>query len=183
MSEEKVNKYSFNRVAAFTKVSRKQFFKDWKETFREEYSDEKIKEIYDNIKIPTRGTKGSAGYDFFAPVHIILEPGKSFKIPTGIRCSIMGDWFLGIFPRSGQGFKYGIKLSNTTGIIDSDYFSSDNEGHIMIKFLNDSCIGKAVDIPVGQGMAQGIFLPYGLTFDDNVTDVRNGGFGSTTKRE
>lgn len=172
-----------NRVATFFKVSCEQFTKDWKDTFGEVYSNEEIKEIYDNVKIPVRATKGSAGYDFFSPGHIILEPGKSIKIPTGIRCSIVGDWFLSIFPRSGQGFKYGLRLANTTGIIDSDYLLSDNEGHIMIKFLNDSCINKTIDIAAGQGVAQGIFMPFGLTFDDDVIEMRNGGFGSTTKRE
>lgn len=62
-----------------------------------------------------------------------------------------------------------------------DYFYSDNEGHIMIKLANDSCINKTYGVPQGQGFAQGIFMPYGLTVNDNATEVRNGGFGSTTK--
>ena len=80
-----------------------------------------------------------------------------------------------------MGFKYRLQLNNTVGIIDSDYFDSDNEGHIFAKITNDTNEGKTVNIPEGQGFMQGIFLEYGITIDDDVTDVRNGGFGSTSK--
>ena len=63
----------------------------------------------------------------------------------------------------------------------SDYFYSDNEGHIFIKMTNDSNEGKVVDVQAGQGIAQGIFMTYGITEDDDATETRNGGFGSTTK--
>ena len=72
-------------------------------------------------------------------------------------------------------------MNNTVGIIDSDYFFSDNEGHIFMKITNDSNEGKTVEVPAGTGFAQGIFMQYGVTIDDDVTEVRNGGFGSTTK--
>lgn len=67
------------KIAKFEKVSFEQFKKDW------EYYNENIQEIYDNIKLPKRATKGSAGYDFFAPISLTLAPGKTIKIPTGIR--------------------------------------------------------------------------------------------------
>ena len=67
------------------------------------------------------------------------------------------------------------------GIIDSDYYFSDNEGHIFIKLTNDSNEGKTLQVAKGNGFAQGIFMPFGITEDDEVTEVRNGGFGSTTK--
>lgn len=138
-----------------------------------------LDEICNKIKLPKRSTTGSAGYDIFTPIHIVPETGEARKLPTGIRCKIQNGWFLGISPCSGHGFKYGVRLANTFGIIDSGYFYSDNEGHIFVKLLNDSCIYKTINIPVGQGMAQGIFLPFGLTVDDNCNGVRNGGFGST----
>ena len=72
-------------------------------------------------------------------------------------------------------------MNNTVGIIDSDYFYSDNEGHIFVKLTNDSNEGKTVSVEQGTGMVQGIFMQYGVTIDDDVTEVRNGGFGSTTK--
>ena len=86
-----------------------------------------------------------------------------------------------IYPRSGLGFKYRLQLNNTVGVIDSDYFNSDNEGHIFIKMTNDSNEGKIVDVKAGQGIAQGIFMQYGIVEDDDVSETRNGGFGSTTK--
>ena len=142
-----------------------------------------IEEIYENIKLPRRATAGSAGYDFFAPVRLILEPGETLKIPTGIRVEMDPEWVLKCYPRSGLGFKYRLQLNNTVGIIDSDYFYSDNEGHMFSKITNDTNEEKTIDIAQGEGFMQGIFVEYGITVDDDVTDVRNGGFGSTTKIE
>ena len=168
------------RIAKFHKVSWEQFRKDWVDTFGEQ-PEEKIREIYEGIKLPKRATRGSAGYDFFAPVDITLAPGETAKIPTGIRVEMEQDWVLKCYPRSGLGFKYRLQLNNTVGIIDSDYFYSDNEGHIFAKITNDTKEGKIVEIPAGTGFMQGIFMEYGITVDDDVEEVRNGGFGSTTK--
>ena len=110
-----------------------------------------------------------------------LQPSETAKIPTGIRAKIQEGWVLEIFPRSGLGFKFRLQLNNTVGIIDSDYFNSDNEGHIFIKITNDTNEGKTVRVDSGKGFAQGIFMPFGITEDDNVDEIRNGGFGSTTK--
>lgn len=168
------------RIAQFFKVS----YEQYKEAYLDTYGDaaeEEIKKVYDSIKLPKRATLGSAGYDFFAPVAITLEPGKTVKVPTGIRAKMENDWVLKLYPRSGLGFKYRLQLNNTVGIIDSDYYNSDNEGHIFAKITNDSNEGKTVEIAEGTGFMQGIFIEYGITLDDEVTDVRNGGFGSTTK--
>ena len=167
------------RIAQFHKVSAERFIEDWKDTFGEA-SGEDICEIYDNIRLPKRATKGSAGYDFFSPLEVTLAPGETVKIPTGIRAEIDPDWVLMVYPRSGLGFKYRLQLNNTVGIIDSDYFYSDNEGHIFSKITNDSTEGKTVTIPKGSGFMQGVFTEYGVTVDDDVSEVRNGGFGSTT---
>lgn len=167
------------RIAKFHKVSLEQFLEAMKDNFPE-YTDEDIKEIYDAIELPRRATKGSAGYDFFAPFAFSLPAGATIKIPTGIRVEMEPDWVLKLYPRSGLGFKYRLQLNNTVGIIDSDYFYSDNEGHIMTKLTNDSREGKTLDVSVGMGFMQGIFLEYGVTVDDNAEGIRNGGFGSTT---
>ncbi|HIV12212.1 MAG TPA: deoxyuridine 5'-triphosphate nucleotidohydrolase, partial [Candidatus Pullilachnospira stercoravium] len=90
------------------------------------------------------------------------------------------NWVLHLYPRSGLGFKYRLQLNNTVGIIDSDYFHSDNEGHIFAKITNDSREGKTVELKAGEGFMQGIFLEYGITEDDCAMEKRNGGFGSTT---
>lgn len=167
------------RIAKFEKISFERFIKDCKDDLG--VTDVEIKSIYDSIIIPRRATSGSAGYDFFSPVDFILEPGKTIKVPTGIRCRIDDGWVLKIYPRSGLGFKFRLQLNNTVGIIDSDYYFSDNEGHIFIKITNDSNENKTVEVKAGTGFAQGIFVEYGITCDDDVDDIRNGGFGSTTK--
>lgn len=169
-----------NRVAKFEKVSFEQFKKDWIDTFANTYTEEEITEIYNNIKLPKRATKGSAGYDFFTPIDITLRPSETIKIPTGIRCEMQEDWVLKLYPRSGLGFKYRLQLNNTVGIIDSDYFYSDNEGHIMAKITNDTNENKNVIVDAGSGFMQGIFVEYGITVDDDADGIRNGGFGSTT---
>lgn len=168
------------RVAKFYKVSFQQYKEAYIDTYGE-VSDETIKKVYDEIKLPKRATSGSAGYDFFAPMDFQLQPSETAKIPTGIRAKIQEGWVLEIFPRSGLGFKFRLQLNNTVGIIDSDYFNSDNEGHIFIKITNDTNEGKTVRVDSGKGFAQGIFMPFGITEDDNVDEIRNGGFGSTTK--
>ena len=162
------------------KVSFEQYREAYLDTYGE-ISDQEIRKVYEGIKLPRRATSGSAGYDFFAPFSLKLEPGETLKVPTGIRSKMENDWVLKLYPRSGLGFKYRLQLNNTVGIIDSDYFYSDNEGHIFAKITNDSNEGKIVEIPEGTGFMQGIFLEYGITIDDDVTDVRNGGFGSTSK--
>ena len=90
-------------------------------------------------------------------------------------------WVLNLYPRSGLGFKFRLQLNNTVGIIDSDYYYSSNEGHIFAKITNDSNEGKVVSIKKYTGFIQGIFLEYGITVDDEVEEIRDGGFGSTTK--
>lgn len=168
------------RIAKFHKVSLEQFTKDWLDTFSDS-DEQKAKDIYEQIKLPQRATEGSAGYDFYSPITFTLAPGETIKIPTGIRVEIEDGWVLKCYPRSGLGFKYRLQLNNTVGIIDSDYFHSDNEGHMFSKITNDSNEGKTVVVEAGTGFMQGIFVEYGITFDDEVMEKRNGGFGSTTK--
>ena len=174
------------RVAEFSKVSFSEFKRDWLDAFtalneplESKSFEEHIRDVYDNIKLPKRATACSAGYDLYSPVSFTLEPGESIKIPTGIRCEMYDGWVLMLYPRSGFGFKYGIGLANTVGIIDGDYFEADNEGHIHVKLTNDSCLAKNVHIDKGIAFCQGVFVPFGITLDDEATEERNGGFGST----
>jgi dUTP pyrophosphatase len=168
------------RIAKFEKVSFSQFEKDFIKNFGDSYD---VKAVYDAINLPKRATTGSAGYDFFAPVDLKMEKGTTLLVPTGIRAKIDEGWVLNIFPRSGLGFKHRLQLDNTVGIIDSDYYFSSNEGHIMIKISCDAFDeNHSFEVALGSGFAQGIFLPYGITFDDNVTEIRDGGFGSTTNK-
>lgn len=167
------------RIAQFKKVSFDQFHKDWIDTFKDFDNEYQIKEIYNNIKLPKRATKDSGGYDFFSPIPIELHPFKTIKIPTGIRVKMEVGWVLKCYPRSGLGFKYRLQLNNTVGIIDGDYYFSNNEGHIFAKITNDTNENKTVDIKQGDGFMQGIFVEYGITYDDDTTEIRIGGIGST----
>ena len=168
------------RIAKFHKVSLEQFLGAMIDDYPQ-YTREDIIDMYESLELPRRATRGSAGYDFYAPFSFSLPPGTTIKIPTGIRAEMEEDWVLKLYPRSGLGFKYRLQLNNTVGIIDSDYFYSDNEGHIMAKITNDSKEGKTVELTAGTGFMQGIFLEYGITEDDDAQGIRNGGFGSTTK--
>ena len=170
-----------DRIADFYKVSSAIFTDEAISSLGLEK--DKAGQAYNDIKLPKRATSGSAGYDFYAPVDLTIEPGETVKVPTGIRARMDEGWVLMIFPRSGLGFKYRLMLDNTVGVIDSDYYNSDNEGHIMIKVTNLSGAGtnpgKTIEIKAGQGFAQGVFLPFGITTDDDTEGLRNGGLGST----
>lgn len=143
-----------------------------------EYCDcEFNREEYNDIKLPERATRMSAGYDFFAPFTFTLNPGASIRFATGVGIELDSDKLLACYPRSGLGFKNKVHLWNTVGIIDADYSLSDNEGHIGVKLCN----GGNVPVTIEQGTAymQGIITQYFLADDDNACGVRNGGFGST----
>ena len=170
-----------HRIAQFMKVSKEQFVSSMREEFPH-YTEADIEDMYESLALPARATRGSAGYDFYAPFSFSLPPNTTIKIPTGIRVKMEEDWVLKLYPRSGLGFKYRLQMNNTVGIIDSDYFYSDNEGHIFIKMTNASNEGKTVEVAQGVGFAQGIFLEYGITVDDDARGIRNGGFGSTSKQ-
>ena len=161
------------RIAEFEKVS--------KQNYLTALNTEDAPNIYEDIKLPTRATTGSAGYDFFAPFDFTLAPNQTITIPTGIRVKIEEGYVLQIYPRSGLGFKYRLQLDNTVGIIDSDYYYSDNEGHIFVRITNSSNQDKVLTVKKGEGFCQGIFTEYFITYSDNVINKRNGGFGSTTK--
>lgn len=159
----------------FYKVSFEEFNKNFDDIL-------KAKNMYDDIILPKRATKHSAGYDFFAPFDFELRGGESIKIPTGIKCDMNEDLFLAIVPRSSLGFKYKMRLVNTLGVVDCDYFDNENnEGHIFIKISNENNENKTLKVNKGEAFAQGIFFKYFLTEDDNVTETRTGGIGSTNK--
>lgn len=182
----------------FYKVSYEQFLKDCDINIRKlpsyyRYTDEefekRMKEAYDHITLPRRSTSGSAGYDFYLPFdNISLFNNEPIVIPTGIKMELVNGYFLGLFPRSSYGYKYGMRLENTVGIIDADYYNNpDNEGHISAKISihpyipNDTIIKSSkLSLARGDRYMQGIIMGYGLTIDDNpILNVREGGVGST----
>lgn len=156
-------------IGKFQKVSLEQFIKDVDVV--------NVEEIYNDIPLPKRATKGSAGYDFVCPLDIEIKPNEMIKIPTGIRCRMEQGYVLNIYPRSSLGMKYQMYLTNTTGIIDSDYYNAKNEGHIIVSIVNKG--DKILKINKGERFVQGIFLKYYTVIEEEVLDQRNGGFGST----
>lgn len=139
------------------------------------FTKDEILEAYSNIKIPTRSTKGSAGYDFYMPFEIELEYFEDKYIPTGIRCHMDDDVCLLLVPKSGLGCKYGMGMENTIGVVDSDYYHADNYGqiHAMMKSK------YPLTIKQGQKFMQGILINYLKTDNDSADGKRTGGFGST----
>lgn len=134
-----------------------------------------------DFPLPTRATKGSAGYDLFSPYgHEVTVPAHGYaEFPLGIRCRIKPGEFLLVLPRSSMGFKgRHVSLTNTAGVIDSDYYgNASNGGEISIRLFNASDEDYA--IPPHGRVAQAIFLKYDLADGDSVEGSRGGGFGST----
>lgn len=154
----------------FERISEKEFLKDVSNG------------NYEDILLPKRSTKNSAGYDFYSLYDITIKPNEIVKIPTGIKVCMNENEFLGIFIRSSLGFKYNIRMCNQVGIIDTDYYNNkDNEGHIFVCLQNDG--DKDFVIRKGDRFVQGIFMPFLITDDDNTTSRRIGGIGSTNKGE
>ena len=167
-------------MSHFEKVS----FERWKADCGIKGLPEKeLREWYEDIPLPKQATAASAGCDFFMPFNLNFEAGSTFRIATGVRWvtdPVKEDdraKVLLIVPRSGLGFKYGIRLSNTVGVIDADYCDSDNEGHIIVSLENPSA--QSIELPQGKPFAQGIVVRYEVPEGAESDDARNGGFGST----
>ena len=159
------------KIAGFEKVSKKRFHDDLSVLENADMMS------YEEIVLPQRATSGSAGYDFYSPVEILLKPGETCRIPTGIRCRIDDGYVLQLYPRSSFGFKYQMRLLNTVGIIDSDYYNADNEGHIIVGIVNDG--SGELPIHKGERFVQGVFYRYFLAEEEENGRERHGGFGST----
>ncbi len=155
-------------VARFEHVSENQYQRDCPDEDRLPLS---------ALPLPRRATAGSAGYDFVSPVTLTLEPGQTAVVPTGVRVRMARGWVLLMFPRSSLGMKHRLRLSNTVGVIDSDYYGAQNEGHILIGLENGG--GAPVTIRQGERFCQGVLVPCGVAEEDGAEGVRTGGFGST----
>ena len=178
----------------FEKISREQWTKDLidlyglEEPTKEHY--EEINKLYDNIVLPKRATRHSAGYDFFVSGDVLIPMEQSGVIPSGVRwvCDNEEDKnkVLQIYPRSGIGFRTGVRLMNTVGIIDADYWEGDNEGHIMIKLYNPMNLHSDptghLRVNNGEAIVQGVIAEYYICDDEEeIVEERKGGIGSTDK--
>lgn len=131
------------------------------------------------IKLPTRASEHSAGYDFYSPIDVVIPPHEMVMIFTDVKAHMYYDNALLLMPRSSMG-KQPIMLANTIGLIDNDYYGNpDNDGNIGFRLLN---LGDTpYEIKIGDRIGQGIFIKYGTTQDDKTTTKREGGFGSSGK--
>lgn len=129
------------------------------------------------IKLPTRATEHSAGYDFYSPVDAIIQPNESVMIFTDVKAHMYYDNALLLIPRSSMG-KHPVMIANTVGLIDSDYYSNEsNDGNIGFRLLN---LGDTpYEIKIGDRIGQGVFIKYGIVKDDGAAGTRVGGYGST----
>lgn len=199
----------------FEKVSLEQFIQDCVGFCTNEYA---LEQAYYQIKLPEAKTLDSAGFDFYAPFHIDIYSDSKVRIPTGIRWICEGEelvqygtrfgFYLQLVPRSSLGCKYRLQLSNTMGIIDADYWKSDNTGHILVDIYrppmlevvkswytndengiltmvsfpkrgHDAFDNEVLTIEAGSAFVQGIIQPYVKLPEYTRKEVRNGGFGST----
>ena len=152
----------------FEKISREQYEKDLKDKCE-----------YDDISIPIRSTKHSAGYDFKSPIEFELQPGEIIKVPTGIKAQMGEDEYLMLLVRSSMGFKYNVRMCNQVGVFESDYYNNlDNEGHAWLKLQNHG--SEDYVVKKGDKICQGVFTKF-LTVDneENIDNVRTSGIGST----
>ena len=135
---------------------------------------------YEYVNFPKRKTKQSAGYDIESAVNVVINPGETKLIPTGIKAYMDENEWLGIYIRSSIAVKYGIILANSVAVIDSDYYNNpDTEGHIMLPIRNVS--GMPYTVKKGDRIAQGIFHRYYKVDNDSADGDRTGGIGSTGK--
>lgn len=138
----------------------------------------------ENINMPVRKTKFSAGYDIESAEDITIEPFKLGSNPTlvktGLKAYMEDDEYLMLCNRSSNPKKKGLVVANGVGIIDKDYYGNpDNDGLIMFAFYNIK--EEAITIKKGDVLGQGIFLKY-LAVDNDISyGERTGGFGSTDK--
>ncbi len=152
------------KIAVFHKVNKNQFMSAVQNEFSCRTKEE-ISDLYDSIKLPVRAGNGSAGYDFHTLFDVVLYPGTSIIIPTGISVELKEGWMLKLFPINGLGFKYRIEINNIGGIIDSGYFYENAQG-IVASVLNDSRNEKPLVISKDAPFIQGIFIPYGIAADN-----------------
>lgn len=157
----------------FEVISINQFNKDFKD----------IDTNYEDIIIPKRSTKFSAGYDFYMPYDLTIKKDEVVLIPTGIKAMLNSDELLGIYIRSSLGFKYNLRMCNQVGIIDSDYYNNtSNEGHIFVKLKNEG--DNDIILKKYDRYVQGIIQKYYIVDNEKeIEDIRVGGIGSSGRRD
>jgi len=143
--------------------------------------DEFRKHEHHSVLLPLRGTKKSAGYDFYSNENITIQPGGKHLFWTDIKAYMLPREVLSVYVRSSIAIKKNLTLCNQVGIIDMDYFSNEsNDGNIGICLRN---VGQdGVIIEMGERIAQGIFMRFLESDNCNSDETRTGGIGHTNKK-
>lgn len=140
----------------------------------------RVLEQNNNFSLPVKGSKKAAGYDFFNPEEVTIQPKEIKYVKTGIKAMFPDNIALLLFNRSSNPKKKNLILINGVGVVDADYYNNeDNEGEIAFAFYNISAI--PLTIQKGEKLGQGMFIKYEDISDYNSENVneRKGGFGST----
>lgn len=137
----------------------------------------KIKKLYEDSIIPTRGSEYAAGYDLYAHEGATIKPHETAKIGTGVAIQPPKDTFGAVFARSGLAAKQGLRPANCVGVCDYDY-----TGEYIVALHNDSNEERAIE--AGERIGQVVFIPYiNVSFIEvnelEETKRGDGGFGST----
>ena len=137
----------------------------------------KIKKLYEDSQIPTRGSEYAAGYDLYAHEGATIKPHETVKIGTGVAIQPPKDTFGAVFARSGLATKQGLRPANCVGVCDYDY-----TGEYIVALHNDSNEERVIE--KGERIGQVAFIPYvNVDFVEvdelEETERGAGGFGST----
>lgn len=139
---------------------------------------EPTEDIFNKIPIPERKTAGAAAYDFVTPYDLELYPDERKIVPTGIKAQMGDGEMLLLTVRSSVGIRGGVVMSNTIGVIDSDFYSNpDDDGDIKLPLWNSS--SKRVQYKAGDRIVQGFFINFLKVDGDSASAERTGGTGST----
>lgn len=137
-------------------------------------------EAYNDLN-PKCETTHAAGYDLKVAEPTTISPGAIALVPTGVKVYMQPGEVLFLFDRSSNPNKKGVVLINSVGVIDSDYYNNPfNEGHIFAQMKNIT--DKAVTLPYGERIVQGVFMNLFIADNDVASGDRTGGFGSTNER-
>lgn len=141
----------------------------------------RVKKIKANAILPTYGSADAAGADLYACLDekILIQPGESVFVPTGLAMEIPKGYAGLIYARSGLACKRGLAPANKVGVIDSDY-----RGEFIVVLHNHGAIAQ--EIAHGERIAQLVITPVftpGFAEVEELTDTKRsaGGFGSTGK--
>jgi dUTP pyrophosphatase len=138
----------------------------------------RIHRLSPSAELPQYATTGAAGFDLAACADVVVEPGRTALIPTGLVIEVPAGMFLAVFARSSTPLKRGLMVANGVGVVDSDYCGATDE--VKVPVLNFTA--SSVTVKAGDRIAQGILLPVTRVEWEEVGTIERdarGGFGST----